>query len=414
MSTILVASSKQKIDNVVKTIDGLRQGQFPGNAGKDALDRIKANFLTTSARLDRAAQIDDAVAIQSYASDVTLKVLQALPVLGFILRSVNVRNAFEFLDPLRILASQALGGDPLLILSSEWDYIPFEWQQPSQDLPDFVFIGLPASEAANPLVIPLAGHELGHAVWRKRRLDGGINATLSIIINDLYQQNLPDFRHYRPEYDPGTLFGRDVLSEAVAYSLEFAISQAVELFCDMFAYAVFGESYLHAFSYIIAPGTGFAASPSYPTHQTRISTLQTIAYEEGVTLPSALDLGFSVDPRQANARASRFDVRMAEQAVSKIVSALWKEVRSCISVANIIRPNQSAATKHLEELRLGSPASDPICIGDIINAGWKYYFEINVSIIESEPRNRQISSLNEMILKTVEILEYKRRTGDGT
>ena len=33
------------------------------------------------------------------------------------------------------------------------------------NLPGFVFIGLPAPESANPFLIPLGGHELGHSAW---------------------------------------------------------------------------------------------------------------------------------------------------------------------------------------------------------------------------------------------------------
>jgi hypothetical protein len=35
-----------------------------------------------------------------------------------------------------------------------------------KDLPDLMFIGLPACEADNALIVPLTGHELGHSLWR--------------------------------------------------------------------------------------------------------------------------------------------------------------------------------------------------------------------------------------------------------
>ena len=70
------------------------------------------------------------------------------------------------------------GNDPAnretrLILSSEWDYSPFMYDQIT-DLPSFVFIGLPACESANPLLLPLAGHELGHSVWVKNDSRNGV------------------------------------------------------------------------------------------------------------------------------------------------------------------------------------------------------------------------------------------------
>ena len=96
-----------------------------------------------------------------------------LPLSGFILRSTNNRNAFEVHGPLLRLAGSILEPGVIkkdfktrLLLSSEWDYSPLLALYPA--LPDFVLIGLPAPESANPLLLPLAGHELGHLVWMKQ------------------------------------------------------------------------------------------------------------------------------------------------------------------------------------------------------------------------------------------------------
>ena len=97
---------------------------------------------------------------------ISLKKLQTyLPLLGFILRSTNVRNAFEAYPPLLRLARRLLGADTQLILSSEWDFIPVIYHS-IRALPKYVLIGFPAPESSNPLLIPLAGHELGHSVWK--------------------------------------------------------------------------------------------------------------------------------------------------------------------------------------------------------------------------------------------------------
>ena len=113
-----------------------------------------------------------------------------------------------------------------------------------EDLRSFVLIGLPASEAATALLVPLAGHELGHAVWRNRGIVGSAHATLQSRCEKLYEQNMPEFRRHFPDYDPGDIVSKELLPEAIAESVELAVFQAEEVFCDLFAYAVFGESYL--------------------------------------------------------------------------------------------------------------------------------------------------------------------------
>jgi hypothetical protein len=93
----------------------------------------------------------------------------AMPLAGFLVRSTNVRNAFELYRPLLRLARDLL--EPTvtpdqrrtrLVLSSEWEYSPLSYSE-LPDLPGVVLIGLPAPESSNPLLVPLAGHELGHS-----------------------------------------------------------------------------------------------------------------------------------------------------------------------------------------------------------------------------------------------------------
>jgi hypothetical protein len=91
-----------------------------------------------------------------------------------------VRNAFELLDPLQSIVDEVLQGRPELLLSSEWDYVPFAYPQSLDDLRSFVLIGLPASEAASALLLPLAGHEIGHAVWRNLGIGGSVGPPYSI------------------------------------------------------------------------------------------------------------------------------------------------------------------------------------------------------------------------------------------
>ena len=104
-----------------------------------------------------------------------------LPVLGFVLRSTNVRTAFEIHGPLLRLTREFLGADTRLLVSSEWEYSPYTYS-PLPDFADFVLIGFPASESANPLVVPLAGHELGHSLWSSKRLQTDVSSAVTTSI----------------------------------------------------------------------------------------------------------------------------------------------------------------------------------------------------------------------------------------
>src|SRR3954468_13851900 len=116
----LVHNSKHKIKNVQRTIDGILNGDVPFTAGRKALERLQSVFDKLERNLDRAIKLKDQANISTIANNVNLKILQILPILGFILRSTNVRNAFELLQPLQVIANAAMQGNPELILSSEW------------------------------------------------------------------------------------------------------------------------------------------------------------------------------------------------------------------------------------------------------------------------------------------------------
>jgi hypothetical protein len=156
----LFHNSKHKLKNIYRTIDRLDGSDFPIRSGSRALQKLRAAFVNLEKKLDRVHRAKDQVAIAEVANNINIRALQALPILGFVLRSTNVRNAFELLEPLQTIAEEAMQGSPALILSSEWDYIPFAYPQSLEDLKSFVFIGLPATEAASALLIPIAGHEI--------------------------------------------------------------------------------------------------------------------------------------------------------------------------------------------------------------------------------------------------------------
>ena len=211
-----------------------------------------------------------------------------LPLLGFILRSTDVRNAFEVFGPLLRLARQVLEPEveeakriTRLLLSSEWYYSPFTYHT-IPNLLGFVFIGFPAPEVENPLVIPLAGHELGHSVWRRDGLDGTYSGLISKEIVDIITKRWADYEAlFHPPFAPSELTTNLFAVESWQPSLEWGLRQAEESFCDYLGLAMFRESFLRAFAYLLSPSFGSSRVVYYPPLKLRAERLTHAAQRAG-------------------------------------------------------------------------------------------------------------------------------------
>ena len=174
MSTLDYA--RERVNALLDEVERLTEVEFPHEHSERALEQLRDRFQDNLKRLAQFDLKSDLAIVQQTCRLVLVDLYQYLPLLGFVLRSTNVRNAFEVFGPLLRLAGDILepgvSAGPRktkLLLSSEWDFSPFTFPA-IPALPDFLFIDLPAPESSNPLLLPLAGHELGHAVWIKRRL----------------------------------------------------------------------------------------------------------------------------------------------------------------------------------------------------------------------------------------------------
>lgn len=197
------------------------------------------------------------------------------------------------------------------------------------------------------------------------------------------------------------------MPEAISESSNYAGFQAEELFCDLFAFACFGASYLRAFAYILAPGEGICDA-RYPTHSTRVSVIRNFAGSEQSSLPDFGKLGFRPDGRRGDAR-HQFIVRMAEAAVADVTNDLWNFVLTIVERAPLTRPRAEQADLHAQNLAVGIPSPKVECVGDVINAGWQRYDDI----VEKEKTAKEVSDklfqLNEILLKTIEVIEFQNR-----
>ena len=121
-----------------------------------------------------------------------------------------------------------------LIISFEWDYIPFTYPQSHPSLPSFVIIGLPVSEASNALVLPVIGHELGHSLWRRGKVDMHFEPEITKTIASAIRTTFSERYNSIYSFIGITADNCDDYNNIWTWSdaAEYAVRQVEELFSD--------------------------------------------------------------------------------------------------------------------------------------------------------------------------------------
>jgi hypothetical protein len=136
----------------------IRAAQLADYAYKDGQTALEILNARTTAALSRVNMLGEASPKirDAILRDANYFIIRATYIVGIVIRSTSVRNPFELYNPFLEICQALLGQDAKLILSSEWQYIPFTHPQNLAELPNFVVIGMPASESDNALVFPAA------------------------------------------------------------------------------------------------------------------------------------------------------------------------------------------------------------------------------------------------------------------
>jgi hypothetical protein len=256
----------EKIDSAISMVERLLDGDYPHPDSKEALTRILSVYHADRDLLlsiDASAEQDT---ILEYCRRVNINLVRFKAFLGLLLRSSNIRNAFELYFPMKILSLELLEQPTAVVLSSEWNFSPYTYPVALAELPEFIFIGIPASESHNPLIFPLAGHELGHVVWRRKGAKVDFDLTIRMEIIRLYKEK---WTRFRKAFDPSPVDSNSLETDLFlrgiwGQSYRLAQRQLEEVFCDYVGIYVFGQSFLHSFRYLIAPSLGYYRSENYP------------------------------------------------------------------------------------------------------------------------------------------------------
>lgn len=397
-----------RLDAVLERISALKAGDSPQEHSTLALGLIEELFRTYKASLSKLGPKNDPSVVYHHCGVVTQALFDYTPFLGFLHRSRNTSNAFELYGPLLRMAKELLGEDIHLVLSSEWDYSPFTYLG-VPNLLHFVWVGLPASESSNALLTPLAGHEFGHSMWARAGLAKKWQPKLEAGILAEIKRRWKDYQRYNPavtdQQSLTDLFG--LQSWRPAY--EWALSQSEELFCDFVALRVFGEAYLHAFGYLLAPGAPDRGTPLYPTLPKRVEHQLKAAHKLGVPVPDQHKMMFQ--PVKAISGSERaFLIELAESATDSLVDELIDEAGSLVAERQTatIRPEEVASA--FEAFRLLVPVQGSVTLPEIINAGWRATHEETLWSEYPQISGKRRIVLNELLLKSAQVLEFNTIT----
>ena len=180
-----------------------------------------------------------------------------------------------------------------LILSSEW-YYEAQVHPAKTYLENYVLIGLPAPESSNPLLLPLAGHEIGHPLWHVHSLrDHYFQVAASKIIEKVLHDKTAFKDAYPPEPDPEQITPTYLVQHVnrlFSNGVHWLACQAEETFCDFVGMRLFGYSYINVFAYMVSPRLSMERVEQYPKLTTRVQNLLNAADALTLKCPAAMPI----------------------------------------------------------------------------------------------------------------------------
>ncbi len=415
-------------------VDRVAESEFTFPDGPQALrliaDKLKRHLAEIASL--RTEGIEDGGIIAAECHRALEAVDNVLPILGLILRSTNIRNAFEIYGPIRHLAQTFIRSEhgstvaPALIWSSGWDYVPMTFRR-IKYLPGFIIITIPSSEAANPLLVPLAGHELGHRVWTDEKLEpvslDPIIMGAAEFVRTNYKQsklNIPRAKRKTTELLGEYLKENSRQIPSWNPMLLNATRQAEELFCDLIGYFLFGESFLHAFAYLLSPRPPRERRASYPAMRARTGLLADAKEKFAIKISTA----YTIPPNFAalfvdEERELDFWTRVADHAAMAAGTRLIDSVIDFTSRANWqalpqLSTNQREQIKQ-ECFAWGVPAANAGSLGNILNAAWDaqldkdFWADFQPMLLQDKGKRAEFkaAALREIVLKSIEVFEYE-------
>jgi hypothetical protein len=405
-------NTHRKIASVRILIQQLLEEDFPYTQGKDLLEAIDELLERREKAISSVNPQAERAVVNRLCQESQETISHYLPLVGFVRRSTNIRNAFELYAPLLDTVRRALGDDAKLVISSEWEFSPYTLIPPRISGKHFVLIGLPASESENALAAPLAGHELGHNVWVSQELE----EKYSTLAKQGFERVIKgpgwaEFEKHLPQIGSKEKVG-DLLGQQLwAPAWTWCMSQLQELFCDSTGLLLFGESYLHAFAYLIAPAISMERSKNYPAIADRVTFLMRNAERLGlVGLP---DYGSYFEAEKLlDGDTTKYLLGLSDEVRAELEEQIFADAEEVFATWGLPEHSSDETQRIYESFVALTPAIKASCLANIVNAGWRMYLAgfsdwDKYAVIRNNTRKAQ-SVLNDLILKSAEVFEIQR------
>lgn len=401
----LLQATLEKVDHFIDRIHAVQRSSLvPVDTGA-ALSAITERFQEHRRETEDLLKSPAADHVTANHCDlVAMELFHYLPYIGFLHRARHASNPFEMYGPLKRLAEQAIDPAVRLIISSEWEFSPLTY--PSMgDISGFVLLGLPASEADNAFLVPLAGHEFGHPVWARQELTKQFRLPLARRLIAEMRIRWVDVQVELPFLTADSELETD--ARALRWwrpALDNAESQCQEVFCDLLGLRIFGESYCYAFSHLAAPGIGLSQVPWYPAVAARAVILRDAAAKFGMQVPAAFLDAFPSLPAKRDLLGTIVTATVADQ-----ISALVAAIEEYANEKGIPCPTDAGRRVCEHQLANASPVSTAATLPELLCAAWA--LKQQKSLWQSQAYLLEIRSrlLNELVLKSAEIMEYWHR-----
>lgn len=392
-SQLRLSSAKRRIASFIEQIDVLAESSFPHDDGKNVLATIRQQFLELVRLVELPPTATDEMA-DRICVHVSERISEYTEILGLVLRSTNVRNAFELHYVLKGMVERVLGQPTDLLISSEWAFVPFTYPVGIDLLPNVVLIGSPAPESENALIVPLAGHEIGHSAWRIANVEEELAEALYVAIDAAIASK--GKTGSAPEDDLVTRLKASVLRDR---SADYAMHQLEEIYCDLIGLNLFGPSFLYAFDYLLAPG-GADRSIDYPSDAQRMAILAETAEELGIFVDPALRERWT----QANYTDERRFGAIVDEAVGAMIGNLKAHIQEFHKQGALHPPSETEIDEVYAAFAQRQPYEGQASLGAIISAGWKSLRA--ESDLAGDKQRDAFKVLCDLIWKTIEVTEY--------
>lgn len=340
------------------------------------------------------------VAEYSLVQSVQIRIYQISRSAGRLLRASNARNAFEWFAPFAALFRKVVNGskhaNDVVVFSSEWhsnlelERLPLELDSRQR----FAwFIGYPAFESENPHVLPVVGHEIGHALWYRKDCE--------CLFKVLVEKGIRNH------------FGNQRANSVEARNTKKSVyRQLEELFCDTVGALLFGPSFLHAFRYLLAPAGlshGVRKTASYPDISRRAQYLIELSSQLNWPLPREFSKVFLPGTAPPEFQVVDDLVQPLQQWVTKAAINLMQNV-----ARTELYCHEETQTV-LKDFSRGRPCTTSVRVSSIINASYllrdghgQWLPELTV------PQEERDWLLSDLVFKSLELMQFSAQAETAT